>query len=153
MRLDGSLALPKDLVEKLHQNGDVSVADNCIVLGTDGDDCRQFFCLVTKKGVEQGNMAGIPQLMFLLGVAVYLGACTSEQVPAPLPQAMYQDNPTKTRKVQIALRDRGDYAGFVDGYLGQYTGDGIQRFEVEHCLRVKPVIDRSLLVSLGIAND
>ena len=91
--------------------------------------------------------------MFLVGVAVYLGACTNEQVPAPLPQAMYQDNPRNTRKVQIALRDRGDYAGYVDGYLGQYTGDGIQRFQVEHCQRVKPIIDRSLLVSLGIAND
>jgi hypothetical protein len=105
------------------------------------------------KRVEEGNMAGIPQLMFLLGVAFSLGACTSEQLSPPLPQAMYQYNPTKTRKVQIALRDRGDYAGFVDGYLGQYTGDAIQRFEVEHCLRVKPIIDRTLLVSLGIASD
>jgi len=98
-------------------------------------------------------MAGIPQLMFLLGVAVYLGACTNEQAPPPSPQAMYRNNPTNIRKVQIALRDRGDYAGFVDGYLGQNTGDGIQRFQVEHCQRVKPIIDRSLLVSLGIAND
>lgn len=98
-------------------------------------------------------MARIPRLIFLLGTAFSLGACTSEQLSPPLPQSMYQNNPRNIRKVQIALRDRGDYAGFVDGYLGQYTGDGIQRFEVEHCLRVKPVIDRSLLVSLGIAND
>jgi peptidoglycan hydrolase-like protein with peptidoglycan-binding domain len=98
-------------------------------------------------------MARIPGLIFLLGTAFSLGACTSDQLPPPLPQSMYQNNPGNIRKVQIALRDRGDYAGFVDGYLGQYTGDGIQRFEVEHCLRVKPVIDRSLLVSLGIAND
>lgn len=98
-------------------------------------------------------MARIPRLIFLLGTAFSLGACTSEQLSPPLPQSMYQNNPRNIRKVQIALRDRGDYAGFVDGYLGQYTGDGIQRFEVEHCLRVKPVIDRSLLVSLGIVND
>jgi hypothetical protein len=91
--------------------------------------------------------------MFLLGVAVYLGACTSEQVPLRSSQAMYRNNPAEIRKVQIALRDRGHYAGFVDGYLGQNTGDGIQRFQVEHCQRVKPIIDRSLLVSLGIAND
>jgi hypothetical protein len=98
-------------------------------------------------------MARIPGLIFLLGAAFSLGACTTDQLPPPLPQSMYQNNPGNIRKVQIALRDRGDYDGFVDGYLGQYTGDGIQRFEVEHCLRVKPVIDRSLLVALGIAND
>jgi peptidoglycan hydrolase-like protein with peptidoglycan-binding domain len=67
---------------------------------------------------------------------------------------MYHTNSRTVRKVQVALRDRGDYAGVVDGYLGQNTANGIQRFQVEHCpQRVKPIIDRSLLVSLGIAND
>src|SRR3984893_13937451 len=98
MRPGGSLTLPNAarreprptqyLVEKLPQNRDVSVADNCIVLGTNGDDCRRFFCLVTKKGVEEGNMAGIPQLMFLLGVAVYLGAVSMAQVAAPVAHAV-----------------------------------------------------------------
>lgn len=62
-------------------------------------------------------------------------------------------NPKTVRKVQIALRDRGYYAGTVDGYLGEQTGIGIQCFEVDQCQRVKPVIDRPLLVSLGIASE
>jgi peptidoglycan hydrolase-like protein with peptidoglycan-binding domain len=57
------------------------------------------------------------------------------------------------REVQIALRDRGYYAGVVDGYLGQDTGYGIQRFQIDHDLRVKPTIDRPLLVSLGIVSE
>jgi peptidoglycan hydrolase-like protein with peptidoglycan-binding domain len=57
------------------------------------------------------------------------------------------------KEVQIALRNRGYYAGVVDGYLGQDTGYGIQRFQVDHGMRVKPTIDRPLLVSLGIVRD
>ncbi len=98
-------------------------------------------------------MPGIYRLLLLVGTAVSLGACTSEQVPPQLSHPMDHSNSAIVRKVQIALRDRGYYAGFVDGYLGQDTAFGIQRFQVDQCQRVKPVVDRSLLVSLGIAND
>jgi peptidoglycan hydrolase-like protein with peptidoglycan-binding domain len=98
-------------------------------------------------------MAKIPRPTFLLGAAVFLTACTAEQVPPPLPHVTYSTSSQTVKKVQIALRDRGYYAGVVDGYLGQDTGYGIQRFQVDHGQRVKPTIDRPLLVSLGIAND
>jgi hypothetical protein len=97
-------------------------------------------------------MAEIRRLMFLIGVTVSLGACSEEQLPPPKSHAMYPPNPAIAQKVQIALRNRGYYAGIVDGFLGQNTAIGIQRFQVDHYQRVKPVIDRSLLVSLGIAS-
>jgi peptidoglycan hydrolase-like protein with peptidoglycan-binding domain len=98
-------------------------------------------------------MGKIPRLIFLFGAAVSLGACTSEQVPPPLSHAMDHSTSHVVREVQIALRDRGYYAGVVDGYLGQDTGYGIQRFQIDHDLRVKPTIDRPLLVSLGIVSE
>lgn len=98
-------------------------------------------------------MAVKPWLIFLVGTAFSVEAWAGEQAPPPLPQAMYQMNPNTVRKVQIALRDRGYYAGVVDGYLGQDTAYGIQRFQVDQCQRVKPVIVPALLVSLGIASD
>ena len=98
-------------------------------------------------------MAGILRPLFLLGAAACLGACTSQQVPPLLPHTMFNSSSQTVREVQIALRDRGYYAGVVDGYLGQDTGDGIQRFQVDHCQRAKPIINRLLLVSLGITSD
>jgi peptidoglycan hydrolase-like protein with peptidoglycan-binding domain len=99
-------------------------------------------------------MVVTPRLIFLVGAAVSLVACTGEQVPPPYPQAMYHLNSNNVRKVQIALRERGYYAGVVDGYLGQDTSYGIQRFQVDHCpQRVKPVVVPPLLVSLGIASE
>jgi Putative peptidoglycan binding domain len=98
-------------------------------------------------------MAGISRLIFLLGTALSLGACTGEQVPPAVAQPMDHSNPAMVRKVQIALRNRGYYAGVVDGYLGQDTAFGIQRFQVDNGQRVQPIVDRPLLVSLGIASD
>jgi peptidoglycan hydrolase-like protein with peptidoglycan-binding domain len=99
-------------------------------------------------------MARIARLIFLLGTAVSLGACTNEQTPpAPLSHPIDRSNSANVRKVQIALRERGYYAGVVDGYLGQDTAFAIQRFQVDHDLRAKPIVDRPLLVSLGIVND
>jgi hypothetical protein len=92
-------------------------------------------------------------LIFLIGVAVALGACTDGQVPPIERAAMYDSNPASVRKVQIALQNRGYYAGVVDGYLGETTGFAIQRFQIDHFQRVKPLVDRPLLVSLGIGSD
>ena len=97
-------------------------------------------------------MREIPRLIILIEVALCLGACSDEQVPPPKSQAIYPANPAIVRKVQIALRNRGYYADAADGYLGENTAIGIQRFQVDHYQRVRPVIDRSLLVSLGIAS-
>jgi peptidoglycan hydrolase-like protein with peptidoglycan-binding domain len=57
------------------------------------------------------------------------------------------------RKVQLALRSRGYYAGLIDGFIGQNTAIGIQRFQIDHDQKVIPVIDRSLLISLGIRGN
>jgi hypothetical protein len=96
-------------------------------------------------------MTEISRLMFLIGVSVSLGACSNEQVP-PRSGAIYAPDPAIVRKVQIALRNRGYYAGAATGFLGEGTAIGIQRFQVDHCQRVEPAIDRRLLVSLGIAS-
>jgi peptidoglycan hydrolase-like protein with peptidoglycan-binding domain len=95
-------------------------------------------------------MAVKPRLIFLIGAIAFLGACSDEQVTPLQARPTYSPDPAIVRKVQIALRERGYYAGLVDGFLGQNTAIGIQRFQVDHDQIADPVIDRSLLVSLGI---
>ena len=96
-------------------------------------------------------MAGMTRILLSIGAAVSLGACSS-QVALPLhPQIMYyMPGAATVKKVQIALRDRGYYASSGDGFLGYNTDVAISRFQVDTCQRVKPIIDRSLLVSIGI---
>lgn len=96
-------------------------------------------------------MTEISRLMFLIGVSISLGACSNQQV-VPRSGTVYAPDPAIVRKVQIVLRNRGYYAGVANGFLGEGTAIGIQRFQVDHCQKVEPVIDRSLLVSLGIAS-
>ena len=96
-------------------------------------------------------MPDISRFALLIGVAISMGACCEEQVPTQ--SHIYPPNPALVRKVQIALRTRGYYAGIEDGFLGQDTGIAIQRFQLDHDQNVIPVVDRSLLVSLGIRND
>ena len=96
-------------------------------------------------------MADMIRILLSIGAAASLGACSS-QVALPLhPQVMYYMPAAATvKKVQIALRDRGYYASAVNGFLGYNTDSAIRRFQVDTCQRVKPIIDRSLLVSLGL---
>ena len=99
-------------------------------------------------------MACVIRTLLLIGAVVSLAACSS-QVPLRLyPQVMYNMPPPETvKKVQIALRDRGYYASSIDGFLGYNTDIAIRRFQVDTCRRVKPIIDHSLLVSLGLVRD
>jgi hypothetical protein len=90
--------------------------------------------------------------IFLIGVAISLAVCTDGQVPPTAGSAM-SFNPAIVRKVQIALRNRGYYHELTDGRLGVATGIGIQRFQIDHCKRVIPLVDPSLLVALGIASN
>jgi hypothetical protein len=98
-------------------------------------------------------MAEISRFVFLIGVVVSLGACCDEQVSPSRSRAAYPPEPGIVRKVQIALQARGYYAGVIDGFLGQNTAIGIERFQVDHDQRVNPLIDRSLLVSLAVKNN
>lgn len=86
----------------------------------------------------------------VIGVAISLALCTDGQVPPTGRPAAYNFEPAIVRKVQIALRNRGYYHGLLDGYLGESTGIAIQNFQIDHCIRVIPLLDPSLLVSLGI---
>jgi hypothetical protein len=98
------------------------------------------------------SMVKFSRLMFLIGGAVCLGACSDEQASVQS-RPVLPPNPPIVRKVQVALRNRGYYAGVIDGFLGQYTATGIERFQVDRDQQVKPVIDRTLLTSLGIDHD
>jgi hypothetical protein len=102
--------------------------------------------------VGQSDLPQILQRILLMGVAVSLGACCDVQTPVPKSQGIYPASSATVRKVQIALRNRGYYAGSIDGFLGQDTAVGIERFQIDRDERVMPIIDRSLLVSLGIAS-
>jgi hypothetical protein len=99
----------------------------------------------------------IPFLMktnlFLIGVAISLAACSDAQILPTERSVSYHSNPPLVRKVQIALRNRGYYHDLVDGYLGEATGIAIQRFQIDHSIRVIPLLDPSLLVSLGIQSN
>jgi hypothetical protein len=85
--------------------------------------------------------------LLLIGVAISLAVCTEGQM---LPAAAYNFNPVIVRKVQIALRDRGYYHGLEDGSLGQAIGIAIQMYQIDQRIRVLPLLDPSLLISLGI---
>jgi peptidoglycan hydrolase-like protein with peptidoglycan-binding domain len=57
------------------------------------------------------------------------------------------------RAVQSALRRRHYYHGQVDGFFGQATAVAIERFQMNHDLYVKGVIDRQLLDALVCGNN
>jgi hypothetical protein len=97
-------------------------------------------------------MAGITRFMFLIGIVLFLGACSDEQVPPLISRTMYPSDPAIVRRVQLALRNRGYYAGVLDGFLGQNTAIGIQRFQIDHNQRVIPVVNRPLLRALAITS-
>ena len=86
--------------------------------------------------------------LLIVGVAISLALCTEGQMP---PAAAYNFNRVIVRKVQIALRNRGYYHDLEDGYLGYATGNAIQLYQISHHIRVIPLLDPSLLISLGIA--
>ena len=64
--------------------------------------------------------------------------------------ALVSQRDAVVKQVQLALRQHGYYAHGIDGYMGMYTREAIQRFEVDHCQRTAPLITRRLLISLGI---
>jgi hypothetical protein len=69
------------------------------------------------------------------------------------PAVLLSVRPPVVKQVQIALRHRGYYAGAVDGFVGEKTQIAIQRFQLDHCQRIAPLITRQLLVSLGIERE
>jgi hypothetical protein len=91
--------------------------------------------------------------LLLIGVAFSVGVCAEGQAPPTEHSVAYHANPVIVRKVQIALRNRGYYHDLVDGYLGEATGIAIQMFQIDHSIRVVPLLDPSLLVALGIARE
>jgi Putative peptidoglycan binding domain len=91
--------------------------------------------------------------LLLIGAAISLTVSSEGHVPPTEHLIVYHANPVIVRKVQIALRNRGYYHGLVDGYFGGATGNAIQRYQIDHCIRVIPLLDPSLLISLGITRE
>jgi hypothetical protein len=93
-----------------------------------------------------------PRRFAVIAALASLAACSNNQnIGAVKPlDTPYSSNPGIVRAVQIALREQGYYAGYVTGFMGQSTAFGIERFQIEHCQRVKPIIDDELLQQLGI---
>ncbi len=87
--------------------------------------------------------------LYVIVGGLLLDSCTTETKPAPISPGFFID-PARVRKVQIALRNRGYYTDSVDGFLGPRTAEAIQLYQVNHSLRARPLIDRELLVSLGL---
>jgi peptidoglycan hydrolase-like protein with peptidoglycan-binding domain len=88
----------------------------------------------------------------LIGILL-VGACkTNEPQGTPPPANVLSTSDEATvRAVQSALRQRHYYHEQVDGFFGQATAVAIERFQMDRDLYVKGVIDRQLLLALGIA--
>jgi peptidoglycan hydrolase-like protein with peptidoglycan-binding domain len=75
----------------------------------------------------------------------------NEPQGTPPPADVMSTSETATiRAVQSSLRQRHYYHGQLDGFFGQATAVAIERFQMDHDLYVKGVIDRQLLLALGI---
>jgi peptidoglycan hydrolase-like protein with peptidoglycan-binding domain len=87
----------------------------------------------------------------LIGILL-LGACKTNQPQGMLPpaNAVFTGDAATVRAVQSALRQRQYYHEQVDGFFGQATAVAIERFQMDRDLYVKGVIDRQLLLALGI---
>ena len=100
-------------------------------------------------GLQAGRWA--PRLAVVVTLTSLAACSYNQNIGAFKPlDTPYSSNPSIVRAVQIALREQGFYAGYVTGFMGQSTAFGIERFQVEHCQRVKPIIDDELLQQLGI---
>jgi peptidoglycan hydrolase-like protein with peptidoglycan-binding domain len=62
-------------------------------------------------------------------VVDYFNTKQLKEIRATRPPIKELESAHRKKDIQIALRDRGYYAGAVDGYLGEQTRMGIQRFE------------------------
>ena len=88
-------------------------------------------------------------ILFTLGSGGNLYAVGPEYGTSSVPVLLSQRDAV-VKQVQLALRQRGYYAHAIAGFMGLYTQEAIQRFQVDHCVRTAPVITRGLLISLGI---
>jgi peptidoglycan hydrolase-like protein with peptidoglycan-binding domain len=88
----------------------------------------------------------------LIGILLVGGCETNQPQGTPPPANVPSTSDTATvRAVQSALRQRHYYHEQVDGFFGQATAVAIERFQMDRDLYVKGVIDRQLLLALGIA--
>jgi Putative peptidoglycan binding domain len=96
---------------------------------------------------------GVAQLVLLV-LTVLATACSGSQKHdysgyGIVPAYRHYDA-RQLRQVQIELRRQGYYSGSADGFLGYRTDQAISRFQLDHEHPVRPVVDRWLLVNLGI---
>jgi peptidoglycan hydrolase-like protein with peptidoglycan-binding domain len=73
-----------------------------------------------------------------------LGACKTNEPQGTPPPSVTSTGTATIKAVQSALRQRHYYHEQVDGFFGQATAIAIERFQIDHDLYVKGVIDRQL---------
>jgi peptidoglycan hydrolase-like protein with peptidoglycan-binding domain len=96
------------------------------------------------------SLAAFGAVFWVIGATVALGANTTSVREAQLSaQVGHYNTPANIRAVQQALRDRGYYHGVLDGHIGPDTANAIQLFQVNHDLKVRPLVSRELLLWLG----
>ena len=92
--------------------------------------------------------------LVLLAFTVLATACSGPEKHAYsdyaiVPAYRHYDQ-RQLRQVQNSLRWLGYYSGSADGFLGYRTDLAISNFQLDHDHPVRPVVDRWLLVNLGI---
>ena len=106
--------------------------------------------LMTSPALALRNL--LLAILFTLSIGGNLYATGPEYGTSSVPVLLSQRDAV-VKQVQRALRQRGYYAHAIDGFLGQDTGEAIQQFEVDHCLRTAPLVTRQLLIALGIDRE
>jgi hypothetical protein len=117
-------------------------------------DCNQQ----RKERMKLSSSANVLQnsvaQLVLLALTVLATACSGPQKHAysdyAILPAYHHYDQRQLRQVQISLRRLGYYSGSADGFMGYRTDLAISRFQLDHEHPVRPVVDRWLLVSLGI---
>jgi hypothetical protein len=100
--------------------------------------------------VSRSSVVMLISLASIIATAVGSAHQKHEYTEYPIVPAYHNYDERQLRRVQIALRRQGYYSGAADGFLGYKTDTAISRFQLEHRHPVRPVVDRWLLVNLGI---
>ncbi len=92
----------------------------------------------------------VANTLYLAPVGVYAGWQILAR-PAYIAYPAFATLPVEV-SVQVELKDRGYYAGPIDGDLGPGTESAISRYQAANQLAVTGTINQALLVSLGITD-
>jgi hypothetical protein len=78
-----------------------------------------------------------------------------DQKPTPSPPSgivlsSCEDTYMVKRRIQLALSERGFYAGAIDGKMGAQSAEGLRKFQLQTSLPVTGTVDPATMEKLGL---